>query len=338
MAVDVKTPPSVNGTEHNTSGGSQSSSPDLNIPPRRVSFEEALETLPKHFAEDGDLVASHVIAALSSLFPDGEDFFVRSVRHYRSEITDPVLKKQVAGFIGQESIHGREHRVFNDRLATLGYQTKQNEWLTRKGLETRERFAPPISNLAVTAALEHFTATLAELVLHHQEIRDLIGHEAVRDLFVWHALEESEHKAVAFDVYRAVGGTERMRIWTMKGIRTGFVMGLIIQVAVSLAADRGTYQKGRLRRSLRTVKASPLFTRDVWRTLKAYDRKGFHPNDIDNTALMIEWREKLFGDGGEYVSYLQKSNNTSTGTTTAGVVPNGPTSGDARATDDSEND
>lgn len=337
MTVDIDTAPSLNGTGTQASVAAQSSSPELNIPPRRVSFEEALETLPKHFAKDGNIVASHVIAALSSLFPDGEDFFVRSVRHYRSEVTDPALKKQVSGFIGQESIHGREHRVFNDRLAKLGYQTKQNEWLTRKGLETRERFAPPISNLAVTAALEHFTATLAELVLHHQEIRDLIGNEAVRDLFVWHALEESEHKAVAFDVYRAVGGTERMRIWTMKGIRTGFVFGLVLQVAVSLAADRGTYEKGRLRRSLRTVKASPLFTKDVWKTLKAYDRKGFHPNDIDNTALMIEWREKLFGDDGEYVSYLQKPTNTTTTGATAAASTTTTTSDDTTVTNDLEN-
>lgn len=283
----------------------QSSSPDLKIPARRMTFEESLEHLPKHFAADGDLIASHVIASLSSLFPDGEDFFVRSVRHFRDRITDPALKRQVAGFIGQESIHGREHRVFNNRLARLGYQTKQNEWLTRKGLALRERMAPPVSNLAATAALEHFTATLAELVLGSEEIRDLIGYPAVRDLFVWHALEESEHKAVAFDVYRAVGGTERMRILTMKMIRTSFVIGLVVQVAASLATDRATYQRGRLRRSIATVKASPLFRREIWDTLKAYDRRGFHPNDIDNTALMVEWRERLFGDDGEYIPYLQ---------------------------------
>lgn len=283
----------------------QSSAPDLNIPARRMSFDEGLQTLPKHFALDGDLVSSHLIAALTALFPDGEDFFVRSVRHYRSEITDPVLKRQVAGFIGQESIHGREHRVFNKHLAKLGYQTKQNEWITRKALGLRERMAPPISNLAATAALEHFTATLAELTLTYPEIRDLMGHETVRDLFVWHALEESEHKAVAFDVYRAVGGSERMRIMTMKVIRNGFVLGLITQIAVSLLFDKATYEKGRLRKSIRRVTASPMFSREVWNTLKAYDRKGFHPNDIDNTALMLEWREKLFGDDGEYVFYLQ---------------------------------
>ncbi|MEI2640505.1 MAG: metal-dependent hydrolase [Microthrixaceae bacterium] len=283
----------------------QSSSPDLSIPTRRMDFEEAMANLPKHFARDGDLISSHIIAALSSVFPDGEDFFVRSVRHYRDQITDPVLKRQVAGFIGQESIHGREHRTFNNRLAKLGYPTKRGERIAKLALGTRERFAPAISNLAETAALEHFTATLAEMVLTEPEIRDIIGNDAVRDLFVWHALEEAEHKAVAFDVYRAVGGSERMRIITMKAIRMVFVTSMTLQVCASLATDRATYQKGRLRSSFRTVKNSPLARRSIWRTLCEYDRKGFHPNDLDNTALMVEWREELFGDDGTMVHYLR---------------------------------
>src|SRR5438477_11423975 len=139
--------------------------PARKVPTRRISFEESLQDVPKHFAGDGDLIASHVAASLSAVFPDGEDFFVRSVRHFRDEITDPELKRQVAGFIGQEAMHGREHRAFNDRLDELGYPTKRFERLTKKGLALRQRFAPASSNLAATAALEHFTATLAELVL-----------------------------------------------------------------------------------------------------------------------------------------------------------------------------
>src|SRR3954466_3555495 len=135
------------------------------IPTRRMSFDTAFAQVPKHFAADGDLILSHLAASLSAVFPDGEDFFVRSVRHYRDQITDPALKRQVTGFIGQEALHGREHRMFNDRLAELGYPTKRFERYTKKGLEMRERIAPPASNLAATAALEHFTATLAELVL-----------------------------------------------------------------------------------------------------------------------------------------------------------------------------
>ncbi|MCU1452757.1 MAG: hypothetical protein JWN46_903 [Acidimicrobiales bacterium] len=268
------------------------------VPTRRISFEESLRGLPKHFAADGDLIGSHVAASLSAVFPDGEDFFVRSVRYYRDQIDEPELKRQVAGFIGQEAMHGREHRVFNDRLDQLGYPAKRIERFTKKGLQIRERLLPPISNLAATAALEHFTATLAELLLTSEETRELFGHEEVRNLFLWHALEESEHKAVAFDVYKAAGGSERMRIITMKVMRVSFLVGMTIQVVGSLLGDRATYRRGNLRKSWRTFRRSPLISRDLLDRLRDYDRPGFHPDDHDTNDLVQQWREELFGDHG----------------------------------------
>jgi uncharacterized protein len=276
----------------------QTSNPERKVPTRRISFEESLQDLPRHFAYDGDLITSHIAAGLSAVFPDGEDFFVRSVRHYRDRIEDPALKRQVAGFIGQEALHGREHRAFNARLAELGYPTRTVETLTRKGLEFRERVAPPIANLAATAALEHFTATLAELVLTNEEVRDLFGHEEVRNLFTWHALEESEHKAVAFDVYKAVGGSERLRVLTMKLIRTGFVVFMVVQVIASLLGDRATYRPRTFVRSLRKLWRSPLLSKELWRQLKDYDRPDFHPDDRGTDGLVAEWSERLFGADG----------------------------------------
>jgi uncharacterized protein len=276
----------------------QSSNPDNTVPTRRMDFEASMQDLPKHFAQDGDLIGSHVIMALSSVFPDGEDYFVRSVRKYRDQVTDPALKRQVAGFIGQESVHGREHRVFNDRLAELGYPAKEYETVTRVGLKIRERILPAKSNLAATAALEHFTATLAELVLTSEEIRDLMGAEAVRDLFVWHALEESEHKAVAFDVYKAVGGGEKLRVWTMNFFRYGFVVGIGFAIVLSLLRDRATYKRGALRKSWKRVKASPIVDPALWRQLKDYNRPDFHPDNSDTTELVATWRAKLFGENG----------------------------------------
>lgn len=277
------------------------------IPTRRISFEASLGELPKHFAFEGDLILSHLAANLSALFPDGEDFFVRSVRHYRKQITDPELKAQVAGFIGQEAMHGREHRMFNDRLDQLGYPTKRIERFTKWGLGNRERFAPPISNLATTAALEHFTATLAELLLTNEETRNLFGHDEVANLFLWHALEESEHKAVAFDVYKQVGGKERMRVVTMNLTRYGFVIGLTVQVILSLLGDRETYRRGKLRKSWKHFRKSPLVTGDLWAQLKDYNRRDFHPNDRDTDALVTEWRERLFGDNGTLNEKLVRS-------------------------------
>jgi predicted metal-dependent hydrolase len=276
----------------------QTSDPARTVPTRRISFEESLRTVPRHFAADGDLILSHLAASLSSVFPDGEDFFVRSVRHYRDDITDPDLKRQVNGFIGQEAMHGREHRAFNDRLAQLGYPTKFYEHLTKRGLELRERVAPASSNLAATAALEHFTATLAELVLTSQETRDLFGHPEVLNLFLWHALEESEHKAVAFDVYKAVSGSERLRVWTMKFLRYGFVLGLVVSIIGSLLLDSRTYRPGVLRKSWRKVRRSPVVSRALWDRLKDYERPDFHPDDHDTTELVATWRATLFGDAG----------------------------------------
>lgn len=280
----------------------QTRDPGRKVPTRRMSFEESLAEVPRHFA--GDLVSSHVAAALSAVFPEGEDFFVRSVRRFRDQITDPELKKQVAGFIGQEAMHGRQHRAFNDRLAELGYPTKYVDRGVAWGLKARERVLSAKSNLAVTAALEHFTATLAELVLSSEETRDQFGNEAVKNLFTWHALEESEHKAVAFDVYRAVGGGERMRVATMNILRYGFVLAMIVQVSLSLLFDRQTYRPGVLRKSWRRFRQSPVMRKEIWDQLKEYNRPGFHPDDRDTGELVATWRETLFGDHGTLNSLL----------------------------------
>jgi len=285
----------------------QTSNADRKVPTRRISFEESLQDLPKHFANDGDLISSHVAAGLSAVFPDGEDFFVRSVRHFRDQIADPDLKRQVTGFIGQEAMHGREHRVFNDRLHELGYPVKRIERFTKWGLELRTKVAPAKANLAATAALEHFTATLAEIVLTDAETRNMFGHPEVQNLFTWHALEESEHKAVAFDVYKAVGGTERLRVWTMTFLRWGFVLGMVLQTAISLLGDRDTYRPRVLFPSLRRFLKSPVVSLSVWRQLKDYNRRDFHPDDSNTDALVEQWRTELFGDAGTLNDKLAKA-------------------------------
>lgn len=278
--------------------------PRREVPTRRMSFEESLDDVPRHFAADEDLITSHLVAVLSSVFPDGEDFFVRSVRHYRDQITDPVLKREVAGFIGQESIHGREHRALNERLDALGYPSKRIEGVVRWSLGVRERLMPPISNLASTVALEHYTATLAEIVLRDEAARDLVATPEVADVFLWHALEECEHKAVAFDVYRSVGGSERTRRITMNIITVGFIGGMTIQVVLSMLGDRATYRRGRLRQSIRRLRGNPFLRRDVWRRLRDYNRTDFHPDDHNTDDVLERWREELFGAEGRLNSKL----------------------------------
>lgn len=279
--------------------------PPRDVPTRRVSFEYSLERLERHFAADGDIVMSHIIASLSSVFPDGEDFFVRSVRNFRDEIDDPELKEQVKGFIGQEAIHGREHRQFNERLDELGYPTKRIERFTDAGLRFRERVLPKKANLAATAALEHYTATLAYVLLTKPEARNMIEHEEVRNLFLWHALEESEHKAVAFDVYRHVGGSERMRKITMTLFNVGFPLGILVTAFLSMLLDPVARRSPRkVWRSIKKLRHTPFVDREIIALLRDYQRDDFHPDDHPTDELVAEWRESLFGADGSLVDRL----------------------------------
>src|SRR5438270_2357502 len=273
--------------------------PTHSVPTRAMEFDPWLDDLPKHFAVDGDIVTSHVLAVLSSVFPDGEDYFVRSVEAVRDRITDPRLRADVEGFIGQESMHGREHRALNERLAELGYPSRAIGTYVRKLTAFRERHQNEKANLAVTAALEHYTATLAETLLTDPTAPAEIGHDGVRYLLMWHALEESEHKAVAFDVYRRGGGTERMRVTTMWIVHLTFVLETSIWAAVSLAMDSAARRHPvRVLRSVGRLRRSPFTSRRALRQLFQYHRRDFHPNDRDTSDLIAEWRTKLFGSHG----------------------------------------
>jgi predicted metal-dependent hydrolase len=176
------------------------------------------------------------------------------------------------------------------------------ERMCKRGVALQWKVLSPEACLAQTAALEHVTATLAELVLTDEVYRKSWG--AAEDLFVWHALEEAEHKAVAFDVYRAVGGSERLRARTMMLTRWMVVLGLPVQVLVSLALDRATYRRGNLRRSFRRLRSSALMRKSTWDRLQDYERPDFHPNDWDNTELVDEWRSRLFGAEGDLNRWL----------------------------------
>ncbi|HZD67263.1 MAG TPA: metal-dependent hydrolase [Acidimicrobiales bacterium] len=271
--------------------------PARTVPTRRVAFTQEDGELPRHYVS-GDLVMSHVVAVLSSLFPNGEDFFVRSVRAYRHEVTDPELNRQVAGFIGQEAMHGRAHRQLNEAFQRLGYPTRLIDRRTDQVLKAVERLAGGPVRLAVTAALEHYTATLAEVLLGDPRAQAMLDTEAVRSFFLWHALEESEHKSVAFDVYQQVDGGHWRRVVVMNAVTVGFLAAVVLATVGSLLRDPASWNLPRLVRSAVGLRRSPFLAPGVARRLRSYNRRGFHPDDWDATELTGHWREVLFGEDG----------------------------------------
>ncbi len=278
--------------------------PPRSVPTRRIDFGFGDVDLPRHFMND-DLVSSHLVAVLSCLFPEGEDFFVQSVRNYRDQITDPELREQVKGFIGQEAIHGREHRQFNDTLAELGYPVWYLDGRVRIGLGLLARIAPKAHQLALTAALEHYTATLAEILLTTDFLEEECDIAEVRQRFYWHALEEAEHKSVAYDVYMSACGNERIRVNVMRVTQVMFNFAVLTGLVASLLGDPATRRRGRLRKSLAKVSKNPILSKEMRRRISSYKRHGFHPDDRDTSELLECWTERLFGEKGQLSDRLK---------------------------------
>jgi len=294
MAItDVPTAASPTASEH----------PVREIKTRRVKFGYERSEVRKYFAA-GDPVMSHVVSTLSAMFPPGEDFFVRAVRNYRDTVTDPAMKKAVAGFIGQEAIHGREHRDLNELFGSLGYPTVAYERFIERALKFQERVTPKSRRLAVTAALEHYTATLAEVLMGDEEARNKLD-PPVRNLLLWHALEESEHKAVAFDVYRNAGLSDLQRRIVMRVTTVGFVGLATVMTLISVALDGGSWRHPvRTLKSLANIRRSPWLSKRVRRLIGDYQRPDFHPDDHESDQLLEHWRGELFGADGTLTDRL----------------------------------
>jgi uncharacterized protein len=148
----------------------------------------------------------NLLNAISYTFPPGERFFIHSVQNYRDRITDPVLKEQVKDFVFQEAMHTKEHARCNVALTQAFPDGPKIERLATRLLTFFRRFTPKPFQLACTCALEHFTAILADTLLRGQELFLSETDPAYASLWLWHAVEESEHKAVCFDVYQAICG------------------------------------------------------------------------------------------------------------------------------------
>lgn len=149
---------------------------------------------------------THFLNTLSIFFPAGERFFIQSIRNYRDQVTSPELKKAVAAFIGQEAFHTREHEEYNEAMAQARLNTDKMEKTVEELLDYVQRTLPKPAQLAVTVALEHLTAMLAELVLVDDYFMPTGTEERFHALWQWHAMEETEHKGVAYDVYETVIG------------------------------------------------------------------------------------------------------------------------------------
>jgi len=264
---------------------------NIHITPRRMDFP--FSSVERYWF-GGDPVMTHFLNALSLTFPDGERFFVDSVRAFRDQITDPELQQEISGFIGQEAMHSLEHQSFNELLMQMGYEKEAQSGIkfAQQMLARGRKFLSPKQQLAATTALEHITAILAHRLLSNPKWTKKMRPE-VRVLWLWHAIEEIEHKAVAFDVFEQVGGSYKMRT------------RLLFYATLYLAAYTGRYtwvlikKDKAYRRPLAIAKGlwsllGPFgFVTTTLPSYLSFYRPGFHPWQQDNSALIAAAKQEL---------------------------------------------
>lgn len=273
------------------------------IPVRHLEFNFDGKNFDPNFYRNSE-VASAYFHALSIFLTFGEDLVIDTARYHRNFLTDPELKRRVTALIGQEAVHSRLHDEFNDTLVQYRYPLNLYRFLADKVFEYGFKRMPNLMQLSMMAGIEHFTAVLAEFMMKNEDIFYASGDEKQRAMWMWHMLEESEHKDIAYDVFQELSGSYPVRM-------AGFVMAfvtILILVALGGAFIPPIRKPSRLL-SLKYWKDVARGASLIYGTkggvfgstlghIFDYVRPDFHPNDHDTTEL-LEYYKKVLLDPEE---------------------------------------
>jgi predicted metal-dependent hydrolase len=239
----------------------------------------------------GDPFRTALFNALSMSFPVGEQFFIDSLRaglKTLPEVERTCRSVEVQGFIGQEATHRRIHELFNRQLAQQGYF---NHWAERAAKRVQEAGKLDLRlQVAITAAIEHFTAIMADWVLSNPHA--FAGAEPhLQTMWLWHASEESEHRSTAFKLYQAMGGDHTWRTRVFRIVTWNFLTDLMRQTVNNLWHDGQLFRLPTWRSAIGYLFGKQGMARNCYRPWRRYFAADFHPDQQDAQPALQWLRE-----------------------------------------------
>jgi predicted metal-dependent hydrolase len=232
------------------------------------------------------------IAVLSGTFPPGEQMFIESVRHFKDQVTDPQLQEDIKDFTRQEAHHTNQHKLANEKLEALGWRAQTIERRVEKAIQLLNAKRSKRERLAATVCLEHITAIIAEYVLTHPKQMEGM-HPSIRNMMVWHAIEEIEHKSVAFDVYMSTGGSRKMLKRIMRAIAILFPTLTLARTFYLLFAARRMPNWAQFKEGFQMLFGKDGMITSIKAPFKDFYREDFHPEDHDNRELIEKWKKEI---------------------------------------------
>lgn len=267
------------------------SSSKLAIQPRLVRFDyDDIQSVKFH--TENTVIAAYWVG-LSATFPLGEAEFVKSVKLFEDQVTDEKLKSDIANFASQESHHALQHKKLNKYFDSQGYDTAQIERFMAEELDKRTAKWSAKKRLMRTVAAEHFTAVMAHHALNSGHAFKSMP-ESLKSLFIWHAIEEIEHKSVAFDVYKhCVGdmGALRRHYAHFAFIEFPFQFMMITRHLLKGIGHKTSWKE---RRGMWQYLFGPGGTISSCKHLyMMFLKKDFHPWQHDDSAMVEQWKATL---------------------------------------------
>lgn len=261
--------------------------------PRPADFDFG-DDIPRYW--QGEAFASRMLDALQLGFPDGERMFIHSLRNYLDEITDPILKEQVKQFIYQEAQHGIGHTNFTETLAKQGLKVKGVVKFIKSATLLFKK-TPRKYQLAATVAAEHLTASLGEYLVSEDDNLLKNAHPTMKAFYMWHAIEEVEHKAVAFDTYTEVaGGGYFMRAFALAVTYPVALIPLTAGTMVMMHAD-GELNLKELRKGAKTMFGKQGIWRKTFPAVMEFYKPSFHPWNTGYPESFHHWKEEYAKSG-----------------------------------------
>jgi predicted metal-dependent hydrolase len=240
--------------------------------------------VPQYWFADNPLL-THMENAFSILIPPGELFFIRSVRHYEDRAKDPEQRDLIRAFVQQEALHTRAHNEFNASLKKFGVGVDREIAYADRVLSAMGKYLPKKMQLAATAFLEHLTATGAHVLFSVPEVAEEM-HPAMLRFWRWHAVEELEHKAVAFDLYQTIGGGYLLRIFSAIAaiLLLALPFGTIVRRMMKEDPNAITDDMRQQAREINRKVMGPQL-----RMIGQYFKPGFHPWKCKDERHLAEW-------------------------------------------------
>lgn len=264
--------------------------PKSAFPVRRMDYQ--FTSTPKYWM-DNEPSLTHLFTGMSTLFPEGESYFVRSVRALRHHVkANSQLDKDIGAFIGQEAMHSKEHHAFHQSAEQYGLDPASLENVTGIILKTFEKLLSKKANLLLTVGLEHYTAVLVVTMM--ESVNELMTDDTIRNLWLWHSVEETEHKAVAFDMYQHLYGSGLNAYLLRVAI---FSLGLVIINSLMMGYTAVLMKRDKQLLNLKSWKKLGQMMVSSHRIFipkfMDYYRPNFHPNDSDDTELVAKTKAKI---------------------------------------------